>query len=66
MSTGSLDSSGVRKLAGDDRRAFGNGNKRVQSTLEVTVVLDSASAALGQDSTELLGICKVPQRTLLE
>ena len=42
-----FDSSGVRKLAGDDRGAFGNGYKRVQSTLEVTVVLDSVSVALG-------------------
>ena len=61
-----FDSSGVRKLAGDDRGAFGNGYKRVQSALEVTMVPDSVSVALGQDSTELLGICEVPQRTLLE
>lgn len=57
---------GVRKLISEYQGAFGNGYKRVQSALEVTVVLDSASMALGQDSTELLGICKVPQRTLLE
>ena len=42
----------VRKPAGDDWGAFGNGYKGAQSALEVTSVLSSASATLVQDSTE--------------
>ena len=38
---------GVRKLVSDDQWAFGNGYKGAQSALEVTLVLGSASVALG-------------------
>ena len=40
---------GVRKPASDDRGAFGNRHKGAQSASEVTLVLGSASVALGQD-----------------
>ena len=39
---------GVRKLAGEDWGAFGNGYKGAQSILEVTLVLGSMSVALVQ------------------
>ena len=44
------NNNGVRKPAGDDKGVFGKVYKGAQSVWKVTLVLGSASVALGQDS----------------
>jgi len=53
---GIFASFGVRKLVGDDQGAFGNSYKRALLASKVTLVLGSASVALGQDSTRNMTI----------
>ena len=48
---GIFASFGVRKLVSDHQGAFGNSYKRALLASKVTLVLGSASVALGQDST---------------